>query len=237
MFEVALLYPDKQQGAASMKKRFAAFVSTVLAAVLCACSAAPKDVLPDKAAQPIEAPTQQAQTTQAAPTEQPTPEPDPVQQLLEEHGDGARVPFGEGVNLPDARDEVGHRGDVGGVVAVLRGRGAELREGGFQIVLEGGVVPVGHRLPCEDELALRDVVVAVVLLVEGLFHKAAEEATVDGAQGGGGEGEPVGVQSVADAGAHEVGLLGVAVDAALDLLVVVVVYDVARPPRRRRRWW
>ena len=151
-----------------------------------------------------------------------------VQQLLEEHGDGARVPFGEGVNLPDARDEVGHRGDVGGVVAVLRGRGAELREGGFQIVLEGGVVPVGHRLPCEDELALRDVVVAVVLLVEGLFHKAAEEATVDGAQGGGGEGEPVGVQSVADAGAHEVGLLGVAVDAALDLLVVVVVYDVAQ---------
>ena len=67
-----------------MKKRFAAFVSTVLAAVLCACSAAPKDVLPNKAAQPTEAPTQQAQTTQAAPTEQPTPEPDPVQQLLEE---------------------------------------------------------------------------------------------------------------------------------------------------------
>ena len=67
-----------------------------------------------------------------------------------------------------------------------------------------------------------------MLLVEGLFHKAAEEATVDGAQGGGGEGEPVGVQSVADAGAHEVGLLGVAVDAALDLLVVVVVYDVAQ---------
>ena len=67
-----------------MKKRFAAFVSTVLAAVLCACSAAPKDVLPNKGAQPTEAPTQQAQTTQAAPTEQPTPEPDPVQQLLEE---------------------------------------------------------------------------------------------------------------------------------------------------------
>ena len=67
-----------------MKKRFAAFVSTVLAAVLCACSAAPKDVLPNKAAQPTEAPTQQAQTTQAAPTEQPTPEPDLVQQLLEE---------------------------------------------------------------------------------------------------------------------------------------------------------
>ena len=67
-----------------------------------------------------------------------------------------------------------------------------------------------------------------MLLVEGLFHKAAEEAPVDGAQGGGGEGEPVGVQSVADAGAHEVGLLGVAVDAALDLLVVVVVYDVAQ---------
>lgn len=67
-----------------MKKRFAAFVSTILAAVLCACSAAPKDVLPNKAAQPTEAPTQQAQTTQAAPTEQPTPEPDPVQQLLEE---------------------------------------------------------------------------------------------------------------------------------------------------------
>ena len=67
-----------------MKKRIAAFVSTVLAAVLCACSAAPKDVLPNKAAQPTEAPTQQAQTTQAAPTEQPTPEPDPVQQLLEE---------------------------------------------------------------------------------------------------------------------------------------------------------
>ena len=67
-----------------MKKRFAAFVPTVLAAVLCACSAAPKDVLPNKAAQPTEAPTQQAQTTQAAPTEQPTPEPDPVQQLLEE---------------------------------------------------------------------------------------------------------------------------------------------------------
>ena len=67
-----------------MKKRFAAFVSTVLAAVLCACSAAPKDVLPNKAAQPTEAPTQQAQTTQTAPTEQPTPEPDPVQQLLEE---------------------------------------------------------------------------------------------------------------------------------------------------------
>ena len=37
-----------------------------------------------------------------------------VQQLLEEHGDGARIPLGEGVNLPDARDEVGHRGDVGG---------------------------------------------------------------------------------------------------------------------------
>ena len=67
-----------------MKKRSAAFMSTVLAAVLCACSAAPKDVLPNKAAQPTEAPTQQAQTTQAAPTEQPTPEPDPVQQLLEE---------------------------------------------------------------------------------------------------------------------------------------------------------
>lgn len=48
-----------------------------------------------------------------------------VQQLLEEHGDGARVPLGEGVDLPDARDEVGHRGYVGGVVAVLRGRGAE----------------------------------------------------------------------------------------------------------------
>ena len=58
-----------------MKKRFAAFVSTVLAAVLCACSAAPKDVLPNKAAQPTEAPTQQAQTTQAAPTELPAPEP------------------------------------------------------------------------------------------------------------------------------------------------------------------
>ena len=69
---------DKQQGAVSMKKRFAAFVSTVLAAVLCACSAAPKDVLPNKAAQPTEAPTQQAQTTQTAPTEQPTPEPDSV---------------------------------------------------------------------------------------------------------------------------------------------------------------
>ena len=67
-----------------MKKRFAAFVSTVLAAVLCACSAAPKDALPNKAAQPTEAPTQQAQTTQATPTEQPTPEPDLVQQLLEE---------------------------------------------------------------------------------------------------------------------------------------------------------
>lgn len=45
---------------------------------------------------------------------------------------------------------------------------------------------------------------------------------------GGGEGEPVGVQSVADAGADEVGLLGVTVDAALDLLVVVVVHDVAQ---------
>lgn len=39
---------------------------------------------------------------------------------------------------------------------------------------------------------------------------------------------PVGVQSVADAGAHEVGLLGVAVDAALDFLVVVLVHDVAQ---------
>ena len=67
-----------------------------------------------------------------------------------------------------------------------------------------------------------------MLLVEGLFHKAAEEAPVDGAQGGGGEGEPVGVQSVADAGADEVGLLGVAVDAAFDLLVVVVVHHIAQ---------
>ena len=67
-----------------------------------------------------------------------------------------------------------------------------------------------------------------MLLVEGIFHKAAKEATVDGAQGGGGEGEPVGVQSVVDAGAHEVGLLGVAVDAALDFLVVVLVHDVAQ---------
>ena len=67
-----------------------------------------------------------------------------------------------------------------------------------------------------------------MLLVEGLFHEAAEEAPVDGAQGGGGEGEPVGVQSVADTGAHEVGLLGVAVDAALDFLVVVLVHDVAQ---------
>ena len=67
-----------------------------------------------------------------------------------------------------------------------------------------------------------------MLLVEGFFRQAAEEAPVDGAQGGGGEREPVGVERVADAGAHEVGLLGVAVDAAFDLLVVVVVHHIAQ---------
>ena len=61
-----------------MKKKFTAFASVCLAAALCACSAAPKDTL-QNTAQPTAAPTQEAQPTQA----DPTPEPDPMQQLMD----------------------------------------------------------------------------------------------------------------------------------------------------------